>query len=172
MKLVPHIAAVLAVIFFLGCKSEKPAASGAGARPGLVAKHTAIPLDQVPKELLDSLDYPYVRFYRTDVTNKTDRPIRIVWFDGYFEYEGFWRASNIRNKVLRTADFLDWYRSEDVNEEGWLKPGGVASCLVNWHWTDTPEKLGTKWAYVGVDASGNDYFAEAVVPDIAPVKLR
>jgi hypothetical protein len=167
MKFVPRIAAILAIIFLMGCKSEKPAASSAGSRPGLVATHTAISLDQVPKDLLKTLDFPYIRFYRTDITNKTDRPIRIVWFDGYFEYEGSWRASNVRNKVLRTTDFLDWYSNEDID-----KPGGVASCLVNWHWTDTPEKLGTKWAYVGVDSSGHDYFAEAVVPDIAPIKLK
>jgi hypothetical protein len=29
-----------------------------------------------------------------------------------------------------------------------------------------------KWAFIAVAAEGNDYFAEAIVPDIEPVKLK
>jgi len=162
------------LIAFLGasCKSEKSPASVAGTESGLLATHTAIPVDQVPKKLLEILHYPYIRFYRSDVTNKTDRPIRIIWFEGYFVHDGNWTASNVRNRVLRTTDFMDWYKTDDLDADGWLKPGGIASCLVNWHWTDTPDNLETKWAYIGVDSSGNDYFAEAVVPNIEPIKLE
>jgi hypothetical protein len=28
-----------------------------------------------------------------------------------------------------------------------------------------------KWAYIAVDSQGQDYFAEALVPDIDPVRL-
>ncbi len=167
-----RFAVILAAFLSVSCRSEKAFVGGAVTTPELVATHTAISVDQVPKELLEKLDYPYIRFYRTDVTNNTDRPIRIIWFDGYFAQNANWTAGNVRNKVLRTVDFIDWYKTDDVDAEGWLKPGGIASCLVNWHWTDTPEKLDTKWAYIGVDSAGNDYFAEAIVPDIEPIKQK
>jgi hypothetical protein len=32
--------------------------------------------------------YGYVLFHRTAVTNNTDRPIRIVWFDAFLSYDG------------------------------------------------------------------------------------
>jgi hypothetical protein len=172
MKVIRRFALLLTAFLGTSCRSEKSSASGAATNPGILATHTAISVDQVPKKLLERLDYPYIRFYRTDVTNKTDRPIRIIWFDGYFAHDGNWTSGNVRNKVLRTADFIDWYGTDDIDAEGWLKPGGVASCLVNWHWTDTPEKLDTKWAYIGVDSAGNDYFTEAIVPDIEPIKQK
>jgi len=172
MKAIRRFAVLLIAFLGASCRSEKSSASGAGTTPGLLATHTAISLDQVPKKLLEKLHYPYIRFYRTDVVNNTDRPIRIIWFDGYFAQNGNWTAGNVRNKVLRTGDFIDWYKTDDLDTDGWLKPGGVASCLVNWHWTDTPGRLETKWAYIGVDSSGKDYFAEAVVPDIEPIKLK
>jgi hypothetical protein len=37
---------------------------------------------------------------------------------------------------------------------------------VNWHFTETLDEVPTKWAYLTVDAQGNDYFAEAMVPAI------
>jgi hypothetical protein len=148
------------------------------ARPSqglLEVKHTPLARKDVPKELIELLEqrrFPYVRFYRTDVKNNTDRPIRVVWFDGFFRFRGPWIASNVRGRVLRTKDFLEWYSGDDMTADGWLRPGGTASCHVNWHWTETPDDIPSKWAYVAIDAQGNDYFAEAVVPDITPVKLR
>lgn len=106
---------------------------------GLFVSHTPITLEQVPKTLLEKLEYPYIRFYRTDLINNTDRSIRIVWFDGYFEHNGCWSAGNVRNKVLRNSDFVEWYGSDDIDTEGWIRPGGIAVCQVNWHWTDTTE---------------------------------
>jgi len=56
--------------------------------------------------------------------------------------------------------------------EGWLRPGGVASCMVNWHWSETPEDIRIKWAFIGIDDQGNDYFGEAMVPKIKPEKFK
>jgi len=138
----------------------------------LEVTHTPLSPKDVPKELIDHLNYPYVRFYRTDIKNNTDRAIKIIWFDGFFNADGQWIASNVRNKVLRTKDFMDWYSRDDMTSDGWLRAGGTASCQVNWHWTETSQDIPTKWAYIGVDARGNDYFAEAVVPDIRPEKMK
>ena len=142
------------------------------SRGGLVVVHTPLKISDVPKELIQEIDYPYVRFYRTAVSNKANVPIKIIWFDWYFTLNGSWTASNVRNKVLRNNDFLDWHSHDDISTDGWLRPGGTATCQVNWHWTEKPEDIKSKWAYIGVDAQGNDYFAEAVVPEIKPEKLK
>jgi hypothetical protein len=132
-------------------------------------------LDDIPAYLIERLEQqscPYVRFYRTDVTNNTQRPIRVMWFEAFFEHDGIWIASNVRGRPLRADDFLDWYGGEDLTDDGWLRPGGTASCRVNWHWLATPDERSAKWAYVAVDGHGNGYFAEAVVPSIKPVPIR
>ena len=152
----------------------------AGCRPAatsdsLQAVHTPLKIDDVETDLIAQIreaGYPYLRFYRTEIKNHANVPIRIVWFDGYFENQGQWTASNVRNKVLRTKDFRDWYSRDDMTEDGWIAPGGTAACQVNWHWSETPDPTRTKWAYVGVDRQGNDYFCEAVVPDIEPVQIK
>jgi hypothetical protein len=128
----------------------------------------------VPEKFIYQLrqaQYRYVRFYRTAVTNKTDRPLRIVWFDAFRSSRGEWTASNVRNKVLRTRDFIDWYGGDDVIPGGWLQPGATVSDDVNWHATETPDETPAKWAYLAVDAEGNDYFAEAPVPAILAEQL-
>lgn len=165
----------LGIMIFLvltSCVYDVRHNSGGRSMEGLVVTHTPMNITEVPKELIEKMDYPYVRFYRTEISNKTEVPIRIIWFDGYFAQNGHWIASNIRNKVLRNKDFLDWYSHDDNTADGWLRPGGKAVCSVNWHWTETEEDIQTKWAYIGVDAKGNDYFREAVVPAIKPEKLK
>jgi len=140
---------------------------------GLQVTHIPLTINDVPKELIQKMHYPYARFYRTEVTNNTDRPVKVIWFDGFFNDQGNWFAGNVRNKVLRGSDFMDWYfHQEDMDKDGWIRPSGKAICTVNWHWTASPEDLQIKWAYIGVDAQGNDYFVEAVVPAIKPEKLQ
>lgn len=149
--------------------SEQPTTSSDRAESGLEVVHTAISIEEVPADILDNMDYPYVWFYRTDVINHTGKPIRIVWFEGYSEQDGIWYANNICHKVLRNHDFCEWYNEGDKFADGWLKPGEVATCRVNWDCSETPEKVPVKWCYIGVDSEGNDYFAEAIVPEIEPI---
>ena len=140
----------------------------------LAIRHTPLSVRDVPTEFIERLaqaGYRYVRFYRTAVTNNTDRPIRIVWFDAFLSQDGEWTASNVRNRVLRTPDFTDWYGGASVIPEGWLQPGATVSDSVNWHSTDTPHEVPAKWAYLAVDAQGTDYFAEAMVPAITALEL-
>ncbi len=170
MKIIMQILVIVLLLPVLSSAQDR--SSYYGQSSSLKVIHTPLSISDVPKDLLDRLDYPYVRFYRTDVINKTDRPIKIVWFDNYFKREKKWLASNIRNKVLKNKDFLDWYGNNNVSTDGWLRPGGTASCTVNWHVTDTPQDIKAKWAFIGVDDKGNDYFSEAVVPKIKPVKMK
>jgi hypothetical protein len=143
--------------------------------PGpLEVRHTPLLRKAVPREFIDRLrlgHYPYVRLYRTEVRNNADRPMRIVWFDGLLWFNGQWTASNVGNRVLRTSDFIDWYSSEEMTPDGWLHPGGTASDPVNWHCTETPEEVPSKWAYLAVDAQGRDYFVEAMVPAIRALRI-
>ncbi len=108
--------------------------------------------------------------YRTEVENTLDRPVRVIWLD--FSYQddchGSWFTTNIRNRTLRNDDFVEWYG--DGNEKlegGWLKPGQIASCDPNYHFAFGEELTPVKWSFIAVDAEGNDYFAEAIVPEEA-----
>jgi len=58
-----------------------------------------------------------------------------------------------------------------MTPEGWIRPGGTASCHVNWHYTQAPDGALMKWAYVAVDAQGYDFFAEALVPGRTLIRL-
>ena len=107
--------------------------------------------------------------YRTEVENDNDRPIRVIWFEFYYYDEchgGDWFGTNIRKRVLRNADFVEWYGNGSDNSEnsdGWLEPGAVAACDPNYCFAFTDEITPVKWSFIAVDAEGNDYFAEAAV---------
>lgn len=124
-----------------GC--QQPHVRHESSSPALEVTHTPLELKDVSSELrarlAARLGDVYVRFYRTDVTNNTDRVMRIVWFDAMAEVDGHWTASNVRNRVLRTKDFMDWYSMDAMTRDGWLLPGGTATCGVNWHWSEGRE---------------------------------
>jgi hypothetical protein len=164
---------LLLAIVLTGC--QPPHIRREPGSPALEVTHTPLELKDVSSELqarlAARLGDVYVRFYRTDVTNNTDRVLRIVWFDGLMEIDGVWTASNVRNRVLRTKDFMDWYSADAMTRDGWLLPGGTATCGVNWHWSEGREAPRAKWAYIAVDSQGRDYFTEAPVPDFEPVRL-
>ena len=113
--------------------------------------------------------------YRTEVENDAGVPIRVIWFE--FSYRddahggGSWFSTNVRNRPLRSADFVEWYGDGDGDSkpdgEGWLAPGAVAACDPNYSWAFTEEITPVTWAFIAVDAEGKDYFAEAVVPSEA-----
>jgi hypothetical protein len=169
-----QIRLVLALAGILpGC--QQPHVRPEPSSVALEVTHTPLELKDVSSELRARLAARfgdvYVRFYRTQVTNNTTRVMRIVWFDAMTEVDGYWTASNVRNRVLRTKDFMDWYSTDAITRDGWLLPGGTATCGVNWDWSEGREAQRVKWAYIAVDSQGQDYFAEALVPDIDPVRL-
>ena len=102
--------------------------------------------------------------YRTEVENDHDRPVRVIWFEFYYQHEDDWFGVNIRKRSLRTADFVEWYGDADgLDGDGWLAPGAVAACDPNYCFAFTDEITPVKWCFIAVDAEGNDYFAEAMV---------
>lgn len=109
--------------------------------------------------------------YRTEVENDGDQPIRVVWFDFFFKNEechgGDWFGTNIRNRPLRNADFIEWYGDAGEIENGWIKPGQVAVCDPNYSFAFGDEITPVKWSFIAVDSDGNDYFDEAIVPQDA-----
>jgi hypothetical protein len=162
---------VLGVMTLLGIVADEADLSSDPRAGGLTARHIPLSIQDIPDDVLARFDFPYVRFYRTEIRNNTDRPLKVVWFDGYILLDGCWTASNTKNRVLRAADFVEWYESNDFSADGWLSPGGSAACPINWHWTETAEDIPAKWAYMAVDERGDDFFVEAVVPVIPPEKL-
>ena len=108
--------------------------------------------------------------YRTEVENDHDRPIRVIWFQFFYrddcheDGKGTWFGTNIRNKPLRNADFVEWYGDDDAElKDGWLALGQVAVCDPNYSWAFGEEISPVKWSFIAVDAEGNDYFAESIV---------
>ena len=106
--------------------------------------------------------------YRTEVENNLDRPIRIVWFEFHFQDGEDWFGVNVRRRPLRNADFREWYGDDSGGDPGeWLAPGAVAVCDPNYSWAFSDEISPVKWSFLAVDSEGNDYFAEALVPQEA-----
>ena len=107
-------------------------------------------------------------YYRTEVTNTHNVPIRVVWFEAYLMLDGqCWHGVNITNKVLREAMFEKWYSDGEIKPNGgWLQPGETVVCDPNWHFACADEFQKVKWGFMAVDSKGNSYFFEALVePD-------
>jgi len=151
-----HVTLILIAGVLAGCGGTEPAGP---ADPALEVVHLAPTGRPRPAR-----PFQYMWCYRTEVRNKSGRPMRIVWFEGYTEYEGRWYANNILGRTMRGPDFSQWYTEGDRIEDGVIPAGGVAVCDVNWHGSEKPESLRTKWAFIAVDDQGNDYFVEALVP--------
>ena len=108
-----------------------------------------------------------VWIYRTEVTNTTNRRMRVIWFEFYYRNEDQWFGVNIRNRPLGNSDFVEWY-SDDGNrlvENGWLDPGASGVCDPNWHLAFGEKPYPAKWSFLAVDDSGQEALAEAEVPE-------
>jgi hypothetical protein len=135
-----------------------------GADDPLVVSHkqpTGKPLKDPP--------YPYMWYYRTEVHNKSDGWLRIVWFEGFGKDEEGWYSNNVLGRTLRGMVFSAWYTEGDPTEAGLIQPGQVAVCDVNWHGSVDAKPPEAKWAFIAVDAAGNDYFVEE---EVTPAALK
>ena len=102
--------------------------------------------------------------YRTEVHNPHDVPIRVVWFQAFTLHDGVWYGNNVKNRVLREADFEAWYSDGDASSGAWIQPGQSSACDPNWHYGHADDEVfGIKWAFLAVDSQGNTYFDEAEV---------
>ncbi len=107
--------------------------------------------------------YPHMLYYRTELKNNSDRPLKVVWFEGYTKYGNSWRANNILGKTLQKREFSQWYTEGDKVIDGVILPGQKAVIDVNWHGSKSGTVLPMKWAYIAVDNFGNDYYVDAEV---------
>ena len=140
-------------------------------QPALVVTHIPNPSGIHAANTPDKPDFPYVWFYRTEVSNATDRPIRIIGFEGCFLMESRWIPANVMNRPLTADDFSKWYTAGDPVTNGWIQPHATAACNPNWHGATSPVSPRCKWTYEGVDAMGNTCHAEAEIKTVpAPGK--
>lgn len=107
--------------------------------------------------------FPNMWFYRTEVKNNTESPLRVIWFEGYLESNGKWYAANILGHTMRSQDFSSWYTEGDKINNGVILPGKTAVCDVNWHGSNSKKYINIKWSFILVDDKGNDYFVEKIV---------
>jgi|GEM_PF-1273231 len=147
------------LLFLLGCHGTVK-----GMFPGeaLVVTHSPNPSNLHTSEYFPKPPYPYMWYYRTEIKNTSDRDLKVIWLEGYFEYNGHWYGSNVRNAVLRNDVFRKWYGDDKSNDE-WIKPGESRVCDPNWHGASEPKGYRSKWSFIAIDRYGNDYFAEAVI---------
>jgi len=105
--------------------------------------------------------------YRTEVTNTTNRKMRVIWFEFYYRNEDQWFGVNCRNRPLGNSDFVEWY-SDDGNrlvENGWLDPGASGVCDPNWHFAFGEKPYPAKWSFLAVDDRRQESLVEAEVSD-------
>jgi hypothetical protein len=143
-----------------------PSPAAAATTPPLTVVHlppTGRPLAKPP--------FRYMDYYRTEVRNQSERPLKIVWFEGFSRVDGRWVPGNVLGRVLRGKTFSRWYTEGDPVENGVIPPGKTAVCDVNWHGSNSPAPLNGKWAFIAVDDTGNDYFVEGIVDPSVVVRV-
>lgn len=104
--------------------------------------------------------FPHMSYYRTEVKNLSNRPLRIVWYKGLNEVIGSWTNPGSGWDGDR---FLKAYTEGDPVINGAILPGKTAACDVNWHGSHSTNPVRFKWAYIAVDPAGDTYYADAIV---------
>lgn len=161
MKLLQIICATVLIASTIGCMHP----------PGLVVTHIPNPCDIHNASIPEGQPFPYMWYYRTEVSNSTDHPIQITQFEGYFYKDSKWIPANITKRTLTADDFAKWYPQGDPVTNGWIQPHARAACDPNWHGVTSPVSPRCKWAYDGVDSKGKTYHAEAEIESV-PIKKK
>jgi hypothetical protein len=105
-------------------------------------------------------------FYRTQVRNTLNVPLRITRFQAYVQENGQWVGGNVMGRTLTAQDFDDWYSDGIKIKDGVISPGEVAVDAVNWHGSSIPSHNPTKWAFWAVDPSGVEHYAENIIESV------
>jgi len=161
MKITQTICATALIAGTIGCTHPS----------GLVVTHIPNPSDVHRAQTTEIPPFPYVWYYRTEVSNATDRPIRITKFEGCFYQDAKWIPANITHRILTADDFSRWYTQGDLVTNGWIQPHTRAACDPNWHGVTSPVSPRCKWTYDGIDPGGRVYHAEAEIKSV-PVKNK
>jgi len=158
--------ALLSSIILAGCSASKEKFNS----EALKVIHSPNPSNIHVSHLIKKSPYPYMWYYSTEIVNKSDRDLKIIWFESYSKIDEHWYSSNALKQTLRNKIFLKWYREKDSQDSPeWLKPNASYICDTNWHGSDTKKPPKVKWAYIAIDKYGNDYFAASVIESI-PIK--
>lgn len=135
-----------------------------------VVVHSPNPSNINTSEFFPEPMCPYTWYYSTEIKNTSDRELKIIWFEGYGEDNGYWYGSNILNHTLRNDTFIKWYGDEKGNPAPeWIKPGETRKCNPNWHGDYNKKGHRAKWAYIAIDKFGNDYYSESIIETV-PIK--
>ncbi|MGA1871889.1 MAG: hypothetical protein ACMUJM_25495 [bacterium] len=134
----------------------------------LKIKHSPNPSAIHKSEYFKKEPYPYMWFYKTEIKNSSNRELKIIWFESYFEFNESWYGLNVLNRPLRNDVFMKWYGNENdtFSTSEWLKPGEIRVCNLNWHGSSDPKGHRVKWSYIAIDRYGNDYYGEAIIESI------
>lgn len=135
-----------------------------------IVVHSPNPSNINKSEFFPEPMFPYTWYYSTEIKNTSDRELKIIWFEGYSEDNGFWYGSNILNKTLRNEVFQKWYGNNRNNPAPeWIKPGETRTCNPNWHGSYDKKGYKVKWAFIAIDKYGNDYYSESIIETV-PIK--
>lgn len=162
--------ALLAGCLGLGCSRPAPVVEApAVAKSGLVVTCSPNPCDQHTHPTVPRPHLPFMWFYRTEVRNTLDVPLRVFKFEA-FSWDGQrWVAGNIMGRELTAHDFSEWYPDGDRIVDGVIPAGGTAVDARNWHGSEQPSRAPVKWAYWATDPAGTEHYAEVVVESV-PVR--
>lgn len=132
-------------------------------RPLLEVTHSPNPCNQYVSPLIFQAPYPFMWYYRTELRNNTDAPLRVISFEGYSHLNGEWMPNNVMRRPLGEDDFWNWYGVLEQPGLRVIPPHGVAVCEVNWHGNSVPWTPRIKWNYKACDEYGNVHETEAEI---------
>ena len=134
---------------------------------GLVVSCSPNPCDQHTHPTVPHPPFPFMWFYRTEVHNTLDVPLRVYKFEAFSWDRRRWVAGNIMGRELTSRDFSEWYADGHAITDGLIPPATVAVDARNWHGSDRPTAAPVKWAYWATDPSGGEHYAEVVVESVS-----
>jgi len=112
--------------------------------------------------------YSHMWYYRTEVQNNLNVPLRITNYGFYFYENGKWVLRNIPSGTRTSADFTKRFTASDRVVDGWINPGKVAACSRTWVGLRYPVAPRSKWKFTAEDSEGNVYQTEAEI-ELVPV---
>lgn len=148
------------------CGATQPSSKAA-----LTVRHRPNPTSIHSSSHFKRKPYPYMWYYRTEVTNNLSRPLRIIRFDAFTLIRGKWISRNILHRPLNSKDFTQWYTEGVKVKDGWIPPHQTAACDPNWHGSVYPNAPRLKWSFTAVDKKGKVYYAEAEIKSL-PIMRR
>lgn len=140
------------------------------SRKALTVRHRPNPTSVHSSPHFKRKPYPYMWYYRTEVTNNLNRPLRIISFDAFTLSYGKWIRRNILHRPLNSKDFTQWYTDGVKVKDGWIPPHETAACDPNWHGYVQPNAPRMKWSFIAVDEKGKRYYTEAEIKSMPIMK--